>query len=72
MTYPAFDTSSMAGSSESASGPVTCASCGCRLTRSADGREGWVHFSPMGGRDARGCRVACADASHDDAGRAAA
>jgi hypothetical protein len=47
--------------------PVTCVACGCRLTR--DG-EVWFHFNPLGGRDARGCRIACADAAHDAAGRA--
>ena len=72
MTYPAFDTSGLSGAIETRSGPVTCASCGCRLTPSADGRQAWVHFSPMAGRDARGCRVACADSVHDAAGRAAA
>jgi hypothetical protein len=46
--------------------PVTCATCGCRLTGSADA---WFHFSPMGGRDARGCRIACADAAHDVSGQ---
>ncbi len=46
--------------------PVTCATCGCRLTGSA---EAWFHFSPMGGRDARGCRIACADAAHDPSGQ---
>ena len=46
--------------------PVTCAACGCRL--SATG-EAWFHFNPLGGRDARGCRVNCADAAHDAAGR---
>ena len=46
--------------------PVTCSSCGCRLA--AHG-EAWFHFNPLGGRDARGCRVACADAAHDTAGR---
>lgn len=46
--------------------PVTCAACGCRLTGSADA---WFHFSPMGGRDARGCRIACADAAHDPSGQ---
>jgi hypothetical protein len=46
--------------------PVTCAACGCRLTGAADA---WFHFSPMGGRDARGCRIACADAAHDVSGR---
>ena len=48
------------------SAPVTCVSCGCRLTATG---EAWYHFSPLGGRDARGCRVSCADAAHDPAGR---
>jgi len=48
-------------------GPVTCSSCGCRLARSG---EAWFHFNPIGGRDARGCRVVCADAVHDASGRA--
>ena len=47
--------------------PVTCAACGCRL---AVAGEAWFHFNPLGGRDARGCRVACADAAHDTTGRA--
>lgn len=46
--------------------PVTCAACGCRLTPAG---EAFVHFNPIGGRDARGCRIACADAPHDAAGR---
>lgn len=46
--------------------PVTCASCGCRLAASG---EAFVHFNPIGGRDARGCRIACADAIHDATGR---
>jgi hypothetical protein len=50
-------------------GPVTCASCGCRL---APAGEAFVHFNPLGGRDARGCRVDCADALHDASGRAIA
>jgi hypothetical protein len=49
--------------------PVTCASCGCRLEATG---EAWFHFSPISGRDARGCRVACADAAHDASGRAIA
>ncbi len=49
------------------SAPVTCASCGCRLTGAGDT---WFHFSPMAGRDARGCRVGCADSAHDASGRA--
>ena len=46
--------------------PVTCASCGCRLAAEGDA---YFHFNPLGGRDARGCRVACADAAHDSEGR---
>ena len=46
--------------------PVTCSACGCRLAKSGDV---WFHFHPMGGRDARGCRIGCADAAHDANGR---
>ena len=46
--------------------PVTCAACGCRL---APAGEAFVHFNPIAGRDARGCRVDCADAVHDPTGR---
>ena len=46
--------------------PVTCAACGCRLEASGDA---FVHFNPLGGRDARGCRIDCADALHDATGR---
>jgi hypothetical protein len=35
------------------------------------GSEAWFHFNPLSGRDARGCRVGCADAAHDVSGRAA-
>jgi hypothetical protein len=49
--------------------PVTCAACGCRLSASGDA---YFHFNPLAGRDARGCRVACADAAHDASGRAIA
>jgi hypothetical protein len=52
---------------DGARAPVTCASCGCRLRQTGDA---WFHFSPIGGRDARGCRVSCADAAHDETGRA--
>ena len=49
--------------------PVTCATCGCRLQAGiADNDIAWFHFSPLGGRDARGCRVACVDDAHDVAG----
>jgi hypothetical protein len=47
-------------------GPVTCASCGCRLAASGDA---FVHFQGFAGRDARGCRIDCAEAMHDAAGR---
>ena len=55
-----------------AGGPVTCAVCGCRLTHATTASDPscWTHFSPLGGRDARGCRVACVDLPHDAAGRA--
>lgn len=46
--------------------PVTCATCGCRLAATG---EAWFHFNPLAGRDARGCRVACADAAHDVSGQ---
>lgn len=70
MTYPVFDTSGIA-EADVIGGPVTCAACGCRLQHSAaNGIEGWFHFSPMHGRDARGCRIDCADAVHDARGRA--
>lgn len=46
--------------------PVTCAACGCRLVVTGDV---WFHYNPLAGRDARGCRIACADAAHDATGR---
>jgi hypothetical protein len=67
LTYPAYDTTGIAGS-ELPTGPVTCAACGCRLERSS--ADTYTHFSPMAGRDARGCKVDCADAPHDRTGRA--
>lgn len=48
------------------SAPVTCAACGCRLAPTG---AGYVHFNPIGGRDARGDLVDCADAVHDASGR---
>jgi hypothetical protein len=50
--------------------PVTCADCGCRLALSAGGTGGaWTHYNPLGGRDARGCVIPCADAAHGPDGR---
>lgn len=70
MTYPVFESTGMPGR-ESAGGPVTCSSCGCRLERnSANGVAAWYHFAPMAGRDARGCKVGCANDAHDAHGRA--
>jgi hypothetical protein len=46
--------------------PVTCVACGCRLTTSGDA---FVHFEGFGGRDARGCRIDCAESMHDATGR---
>ena len=47
------------------SGPVTCATCGCRLT-DARGLEGvaWRHFQSVPDRDARGCRPRCLEDLH--------
>jgi hypothetical protein len=60
------------GYGASTDGPVTCAACGCRLTAGRDGREAWFHFHGIGDRDARGCRVPCAELAHDRHGRAEA
>jgi hypothetical protein len=48
--------------------PVTCATCGCRLEDAGDAT--WLHFGRLGGRDARGCRVECAELTHDVHGHA--
>jgi hypothetical protein len=50
--------------------PVTCGACGCRL-ESIDTTSGmaWFHFGRLGGRDARGCNVACVETRHDASGR---
>ncbi len=71
MSYPAAsDASGILGVRDGRLAPITCASCGCRLEASGlGGRATWRHFRAMAGRDARGCRIACADAAHDAAGR---
>jgi hypothetical protein len=67
MLYPADPTRRFPyGHAVSATGPVTCVACGCRLQLvGPEGAAAWFHFSPLGGRDARGCRVPCVDAAHD-------
>jgi hypothetical protein len=52
-------------------GPVTCASCGCRLVGLSGLLDGvYRHFPSMKpGHDARGCRPECVDALHDHDGR---
>lgn len=51
-------------------GPVTCATCGCRLVEAGTDRTAWRHFSSLHpGQDARGCRTDCVDAVHGRDGR---
>ncbi len=54
-----------------ASGPVSCAVCGCRLTPASGSEDGaWRHFaSLMPNEDARGCRPHCVDLLHGADGR---
>ena len=54
-----------------ASGPVTCAVCGCRLMGATGHEDGlYRHFPSLAaGQDARGCRPHCVDALHDRDGR---
>ncbi len=51
-----------------AEAPVTCATCGCRLTQGPGADRAWRHFHPFAGHDARGCRVDCVDLPHDSDG----
>jgi hypothetical protein len=52
---------------------VTCHACGCRLEAiESPSGTAWFHFGRMGGRDARGDRVACIELAHDSWGRPAA
>ncbi|HEY3522794.1 MAG TPA: hypothetical protein VGK63_03740 [Candidatus Limnocylindrales bacterium] len=53
---------------DSVGGPVTCATCGCRLQADQES-ESWYHFAGATGRDARGCAVDCVGAAHDHRGR---
>jgi hypothetical protein len=69
MIHPSDPTLNATAVRDGRDAPVTCAACGCRLESTG---EAWFHFNPLAGRDARGCRVACADAAHDASGRAIA
>ncbi len=55
---------------DSPEGPVTCATCGCRLEAASGADDGaWRHFASLSaGQDARGCRPHCVDALHDSDG----
>ncbi len=69
MIHPSDPSLVLASVRDGRQAPVTCAECGCRLTRLSDEEVGaWVHFSPIAGRDARGCLVECADLPHDALG----
>jgi hypothetical protein len=61
-------------SSRDSAGPVTCASCGCRLDALTGALDGtYRHFPSMQpDQDARGCRPACIDELHDHDGNAIA
>lgn len=54
-----------------ATGPVSCAVCGCRLMALTGHDDGaYRHFpSLMAGQDARGCRPHCVEAVHGYDGR---
>ena len=66
MIHPTNNTSAPRAVRNGRWAPVTCATCGCRL-ESIEGT--WLHFGRLGGRDARGCRIDCAEAAHDVLGR---
>lgn len=51
-------------------GPITCATCGCRMVEAGMDGTAWRHFSSLHpGQDARGCRTKCVDAVHGRDGR---
>jgi hypothetical protein len=54
-----------------ASGPVSCAVCGCRLMALSGRDDGlYRHFPSLNpAEDARGCRPICLDAQHGSDGR---
>ena len=58
-----------AGRTTDAARPVSCTTCGCRLTE-AQGLAGsaWRHFQTSPDTDARGCRPKCLEDLHDRSG----
>ena len=66
MLYPSDPDITPSAVRDGRQGPVTCVACGCRLTPASNA---FVHFGGSGGRDARGCRIDCAEATHDPVGR---
>jgi hypothetical protein len=70
MTVPArVDSSRWFAGPTDVSRPVSCSTCGCRLT-DAPGLTGtaWRHFQSMPDTDARGCRPKCLEDLHDRSG----
>jgi hypothetical protein len=63
-SYPLTFTPSGSMARDGRLAPVTCVACGCRLTPD-ESETRWYHFHPAGGRDARGCTVACVGIAHD-------
>jgi hypothetical protein len=57
-------------SARDSAGPVTCATCGCRLVGLTGELDGaYRHYSSMNpGEDARGCRPECVASLHDHDG----
>jgi hypothetical protein len=70
MTVPArVDSSRWFAGRTDVSRPVSCTTCGCRLT-DAPGLTGtaWRHFQTSPDTDARGCRPRCLEDLHDRTG----
>jgi len=67
--YPSDARPSFAGQPDHG-GPVTCATCGCRLQPvGPSDAAAFFHFGSLGGRDARGCLIECSDRAHDVSGQ---
>jgi hypothetical protein len=67
MIHPTDQTAAHRSVRDGQGAPVVCAACGCRLETFGDGR--FLHYGRLGGRDARGCRIDCAEIEHDRSGR---